>query len=263
MNPIRRLTIILILGIISLPVLSQRDTIRPEAPVFEMLSINQLTGNIDMTWSLSSSPDVVGYLVYHYFADPGGGYSTDSIPIVTLMDPTATHCSVNWPFITHRSDSFVIAAIDGSENTSPLSNSLQTIFSESKIDTCNNKITITWNKYSSNPIDVTGYDVLLSVNNGTYYLAGHVSDDVTSYIMDNFQNNAQYCFIIKALLEKGLFSSSNQSCVTVKTKNNPHWINADYATVTADSSIYSLLILLLKLNSSHLKGKPDTLDHFD
>ncbi len=50
--------------IISIRALSQGDSIRPEPPVLNMLTINQLTGNVEMTWSLSPSPDVVGYIVY-------------------------------------------------------------------------------------------------------------------------------------------------------------------------------------------------------
>ena len=123
-------------------------------------------------------------------------------------------------------------------NISPLSNDLNTIFTESEIDTCNKRINISWNKYSSAPpVKVTGYDVLASVNGGTYYLAGHVSDDITSFALENFINGTQYCFIVKAILENSLASASNKPCVVVNTQNIPQWINADFATVSAAGEI--------------------------
>jgi hypothetical protein len=148
-----------------------------------------------------------------------------------------TNYSVLRPGTSYYSESYVVSAIDHSGNVSPLSNELHTIFAESEIDTCNKKIMISWNKYLSEPVKVTGYDVFASVNGGTYYLAGHVSDETTSFVMDDFMNGSMYCFITKAVLENKTASESNKPCVTVEIQNPPGWINADYATVTSEGNI--------------------------
>ncbi len=145
--------------------------------------------------------------------------------------------SVKRPGTSFFSEAYVIAAIDNSHNYSPLSNELQTIFTESDLDSCNKKINIYWNKYLSEPVKVTGYDIFASVNSGTYYLAGHVSGDITSFTIDDFVNGSEYCFLVKAVLENGLVSVSNKSCIPVKMQNPPAWINADYATVTEAGEI--------------------------
>ncbi len=220
-----RYLIILLLLITASPAVCQTDEDPPVSPVFRTVTINQVTGITEMTWSLSPSPDVTGYVVY-IFQD-GEGYAIDTIP-----DRTAISYSVLRPGTSYFSESYVIAAIDTAGNISPLSNDLNTIFTASQLDTCNKKILLAWNNYMSVPVIVTGYDVLTSVNGNAYYLAGHTSADVTNLVIDDFINGSAYCFIVKAILENGFASSSNKSCLTARIQTPPQWINADYATVT-------------------------------
>jgi hypothetical protein len=230
MKMVNKYIVVLLLSALSSSISGQTDEDPPDSPKFTFVTINPATGRTEMTWSSNSDPDLAGYVVYHY--RNGEGYVID-----TIFDRAATSYSFLNLYANERIESYVIAAFDSSRNISPLSNELHTIYAASKTDTCNNRINLSWNKYSSVPVNVTGYDILASVNSSTYYLAGHVSADVISFTLDNFQNDAQYCFIIKALLENGLVSSSNRSCITVKMQNPPLWINADYATVTTDGSI--------------------------
>jgi gliding motility-associated-like protein len=230
MKPAIDYIIILLMTIMPIPLAGQSDKDPPVPPVFTFVSINQTNGKTEMTWSLSPSADVAGYVVYLY--SNREGYAID-----TVFDPMATNYSVLRPGTNYYSESYVIAAIDYAGNISPLSNELKTVFTNTKIDTCNNKILISWNKYLSTPVKVTGYDVFASVNGGTYYLAGHVSGDFTSFVIDDFTNGSNYCFIVKSTLENTQVSGSNKSCITVKMQNPPDWINADYATITADGDI--------------------------
>jgi gliding motility-associated-like protein len=222
--------IILLLASLSVTVSGQGDEDPPESPVFTFVTINPSTGKTEMTWILSPDNDVAGYVVYLY-------RGTEAYAIDTIYDSQATNYSVTRPYTNYYSESYVIAAIDSSLNISPLSNELHTIFIEPEIDSCRNTINITWNRYSSSPVKVTGYDVLISVNGGTYYLAGHVSDATTSFVVENLVNGTQYCFIVRATLENSMTPGSNKSCVDVKTQIIPGWINADFATVTAAEEI--------------------------
>lgn len=204
----------------------------PLPPILTSVSVQPETETIELKWTLSPSSDVAGYIVYSYETRLGnpGFFAID-----TLKNPTATIYSFTTRI--YRSFQFRIAALRLPDCKSELSNIVSTIFAETQADTCSNRINIVWNKYSNVPVNVSGYDILASVNSGTYSLAGHVSADVTSFTLNDFQNNSQYCFITKALLENGLVSSSNKSCINVKMQIPPAWINADYATVKADSSI--------------------------
>ena len=224
------LLIFMIWGLISATLKGQEDETPPVTPIFLFVTLNPATGNAEMTWSPSPSTDVAGYVVYLY--KNGEGYAID-----TIFDPNATSFSTPRPFTKFFSESFVVAAIDSSGNISPLSNELQTIHSEAVADTCSRKIMISWNKYLSSPVKVTGYDIYASVSGGTYYLAGHVSDAVTSLEINDFVNGTTYCFIVKAMLENGLSSGSNNPCILVRTQITPAWINADFATVTASGEV--------------------------
>jgi gliding motility-associated-like protein len=223
-------SIILLLASFPATMKAQGDNDPPDTPVLTFVTINETTGRTEMTWSAVPEPDLAGFAVYYY--RNGEGYIIDSV-----LNPSATSFSFINPFANQRVESYVIAAFDISRNISPLSNVLQTIYADPEIDTCNNRINIRWNKYSSIPVKVTGYDVLVSVNSGTYYLAGHVSDDISTFTIENITNGARYCFIVKAILENGMASGSNKPCVDVKTQNIPAWINADFATVTGAGEI--------------------------
>lgn len=222
----------------TLQVKGQGDTLLPVTPDLKLVSINQFTGNVEISWSLSPSPDVAGYIFYYYYNDPGfpgGGYSAEAID--TLWDPKAETHTLFRPFTAHFSESYVIAAIDSSKNTSPFSNyALPTIFAKPQVDTCKNKMEIRWNKYPSKPDPVLCYSVLLSIDGGPFSELARVSAD-TSLIINDITAEGQFCFIVRAILESGRFSGSNISCLTTKMQRPPEWINADYATVAPGNRI--------------------------
>lgn len=214
----------------SIRVFCQVDTILPFTPQFNLLSVQPETGRTELSWSKSPSPDVSGYLVYYY--NNGAGFVFD-----TIHDPNAVSYINYGSFSSYRSESYVIAAIDSSGNKSPLSKILNTMFVESKIDTCNKKIQITWNKYSSIPKAVTSYKILFSVNGGNFTEAGETSSAISTFTLNDFITSVQYCFEIKAVLEDGSFSFSNKSCLTTSMQRAPLWINADFATVNESGNI--------------------------
>lgn len=226
-----RVELTLILLLISTCISSQEDTERPEPPILTLTSINQSTGNTELRWELSPSPDVAKYVV-HSFVNNEAGF-----PIDTIDDPEATSYSFYWPWSFVRTESFVVEAIDSSDNLSPLSNELQTIFADISIDTCKGRILTDWNQYIPYPYRILGYDVLISIDGSDYEMAAQVEENETSYIIENFIINSQYCVIVNARLENGLISSSNHACIDARMKKPPLWINADYATVSESDKI--------------------------
>ena len=215
---------------------SQINCTVPLPPVLSSVSVQPETGQTEFNWILSESPDIAAYIIYSF-------KDGDGKPIDTVWNSTATSHVITNTAPKYSSVSYVIAAhrlsvIPGMPGcTSPLSNSLNTLFSEALIDTCNNKIHLSWNSYTDQPISVTGYKILVSVNGGEYTLAGETTPDKNSFTLDNFTKNAEYCFYVRADLDGGKYSTSNKSCVLTKMKRPPVWINADYATVTSNNKI--------------------------
>lgn len=209
----------------------QSDTERPVAPVFTLLSVQPETGRTLLYWTKSPSPDVSGYVVYYY--RNGEGYAFD-----TIHNPSADTYINFGSSSSFRSESYVIAAIDSSDNISPLSNVLSTMFVESKIDTCNKTIQITWNEYPSYPKNVNDYRIFVSENGGSFYEAGLIADTLNTFTINDFTANNEYCFEVEADLEGGYASFSNRtSCLLARMQRVPEWINADYATVNESGNI--------------------------
>jgi gliding motility-associated-like protein len=205
-----------------------------------LVSVQPETGITEFSWTLSPSPGVAAYLLYTYH-DENGIPRGDIID--TIRDPTATTFKYSGTSYKYFSSSYVVAAyklpvipgLDGCP--SPFSNVLNTIFTRAVADTCNKKIIVSWNSYASLPKKVTGYSILLSVNNGSYNEVTNVSSDTNSFTLNDFIINADYCFVVRANLEGGTFSTSNKACLTTKMQRAPDWINADYATVNTDNKI--------------------------
>jgi gliding motility-associated-like protein len=209
-----------------------QDLERPVAPLFTGVTVNSSTGSVEMKWDLSPSTDVAGYVVYQYDTIKREGYYIDS-----LYNPAASSYSAFRPKTAFESESYVIAAFDNSGNISPLSNRLNTIFCKVVLDTCNKKINLSWNKYLSYPYKVSGYDVLVSENNGSFEPKGHIVDGSRQFAVDTFNIGSTYCYLVKATMENSQVSLSSKSCLTAAMQKPPGWINADFATVTADGEI--------------------------
>lgn len=202
----------------------------PLPPVFTSVSVQPETGNTLFTWTLSPSPDIAAYIIYSY-------KNGDGIALDTIRDPLATSYTLSSTATKYFSVSYVVAAMRLPRCTSIFSNVLNSVFEEVSVDTCVKRISVSWNSYRSFPLKVTGYSVLMSVNGGSYTEAENVSSGDSTFTLNDFSINAGYCFIIRANLEGGKFSSSNKSCLSTKMQRPPQWINADQATVNSSGNI--------------------------
>lgn len=231
---------IVLLCLCSFSVYSQINCSVPQPPVFTTVSVRPETGKTELNWTLSQSSGIAAYLVYVYKNENG-------IPrgdiVDTIWNPSATYYEFFNPAYKYDSVSYVVASyrlsgIPGLPGCpSPFSNILITIFTSVSLDTCNRKLNINWNSYSPEPLPVLNYSVLYSVNGGNYYELDVVSPETNSITLTDFTNDSEYCFVIRANLEGGKFSTSNSACIFTRMQKTPQWINADYATVNEDEEI--------------------------
>jgi gliding motility-associated-like protein len=226
----RILYIIILQILISVSLKGQIDTDPPVSPVLTLVTVNYLTGDVNLIWTLSPSPDVSGYVVYSYRNNEG-------YPLDTLYNSSVTGYTRYGSGSGYFSESYVVAALDTAGNISPLSNSLNSVFAVSSIDTCTKKLEIKWNSYPSSPRKVLNYTILQSINGSGFTETEPVAADKTSLILNDFPSDVIYCFVIRAILEGGVVSTSNKTCLSTKMQSSPQWINADYATVNADNGI--------------------------
>jgi hypothetical protein len=208
----------------------------PVSPVLDLVSVDPLTGDVEIAWLPSPSPDVTGYVIYLYTWNEANmmyeGYELDTLYLPAETNYTRTNSASGY-----YSESFVITALDDAGNLSPFSNAVGTIYASSSIDTCNKLVEITWNSYSSVPRMVTGYSVMWSVNGSGFNHSETLGPDATSFVLEDFEIDASYCFIVEAHLSGERTSGSNKTCLGTSMQRPPGWINADYATVLPDGGI--------------------------
>lgn len=223
---------ILLLSFLSTGAFSQINCITdpPLPPVLTSVSVQPETGNTVFTWTSSPSSGIAAYVLYSY-------KNGDGMPIDTVWDPAATSYIYSSTASKYFSVTYVVAAMRLPRCTSIFSNAINSIFEAVVIDTCRNKIAVSWNSYPSVPVKVTDYSVLLSVNGAGYIEAAKITDGSTSFTLNDFIIDADYCFLVRANLEGGKSSSSNKSCVSTKMQRPPRWINADQATLNIQGKV--------------------------
>jgi gliding motility-associated-like protein len=202
----------------------------PLPPVLKSVSVQPESGNTEISWTLSSSPEIAAYIIYQYV--DGAGINPD-----TIWDPTATSYTLTRAIANNYSASYVMTSTRIPTCTSKFSNVQNTIFEQTSIDTCNNKISVAWNSYSSVPRKVTGYSILVSVNGNSFTEAATFSSDMNKFTLSDFIINSEYCFVVRANLEDGTISNSNKSCLLTRMQKPPQWINTDQVTVNAQNKI--------------------------
>jgi len=227
-NYIRAIALIILLSII--PQLKAQDTERPLPPVLDLVSVDPFSGNTMLQWTAGGSADIAGYVIYLYLNEEG--YAID-----TIYDPIATSYTNTESNASFFPESYVIAAIDSSDNVSPLSNFLNTIFLEVKIDTCGNSLNLTWNRYLSIDPSVNEYQVYFSRDGSPYNQHGQNPGNDTSYIVGSFESYSEYCFFIEAVLSNGSSSFSNKRCVNTDLPVPPGWINANFASYQEEGTV--------------------------
>lgn len=226
--------IILLCSFWSFTAYSQISCTVPLPPELTLVSVQPETGISEFKWTSSLSSDVAAYLIYTYH-DENGVPRGDIID--TIWDPTATSYTLSSTVTKYKSASYVVTAMRLPRCTSKFSNILNSIFADATLDTCKKMIVVSWNSYPSFPFKVTGYSVLLSVNGGSYNELKNAGPGETSFTLNEFTINAEYCFVVRANLEDGTFSTSNKKCLSTQMQRPPQWINADQATINSDGKV--------------------------
>ncbi|HOS72536.1 MAG TPA: hypothetical protein PLZ75_08835 [Bacteroidales bacterium] len=220
-KPVYLTTLILIF--LSLNLSGRTDSIPPLPPALERVTVNPESGNVEIEWQTSPSGDVWGYVVYRYI--DGAGYAID-----TLYGRQITNYLHTGSGASYYSESYVVAAFDSVKNFSKLSRPLGTIYTEVRIDTCNNRLEVKWNSYTPVPYPVTDYSVMMSVDGEPFHKAGETEPENNLFILNEFITERKYCFFVRAGLANGQVSESNSDCVLTRMQKAPAWINADYAS---------------------------------
>jgi len=197
--------------------LSGQDVIQPLSPRLDIVTVDPGTGFAVLRWLPSPSEDVGRYVVYTF----SGGTAS---PIDTIRSPYIFEYTHTASAARYRSVTYVVAAVDSSQNISPLSNSLSTIWLSAENDICQGRVTVKWTPYENQYHPGTGYTLHISKSGGS------TLPDVTllltdqEYILTGYDPDTEYCFHVTAMEDQDLLSSSNSTCLTTGSEVPPSWI---------------------------------------
>ena len=235
---IRVLSILFILISCFFSALGQ-DFTKPDPPILDSVSVDQSTGNVHISWVLSPSPDVKGYIIYRNKNTIWLAFQDTIMSATTNYYLNLTTNSLHPAEASSHIELYEVAAFDSSMNISLKSAEHNTIYAFpyfNKTD-CPSKINISWNSYINWEGGVSQYKIFLSVNNASATLLGVVPGNTTNYLHYNVLPNYSYCYYIEAIGNNGKTSTSNKACCITEMPKSPTYINADYASIEANNEV--------------------------
>ncbi|MFH1320539.1 MAG: gliding motility-associated C-terminal domain-containing protein [Bacteroidota bacterium] len=190
----------------------ESDDKQPGVVIIDTISVDA-SGLATISWTPSSSYDVVGYIIY---SSTGQG-TGDSIDFVSGMNNTYYVDLNSNPGAL--SEPYSIAAIDSCGNRGIIGVEHNTIFLTNVLNTCTRECTLSWNKYINWPSGVSDYYIYVSENGGLFFLLG--TADSTQYTQTGLIETISYCYVVRAVDNSGQkTSTSNILCGFTDTISN-------------------------------------------
>jgi gliding motility-associated-like protein len=197
--------------------------LQPMPPVLQLVSVDHSSAAANLSWSPGPSTGVTGYVIYRFINNEG--YAIDTIRNPAVLNYTDTGTGALF-----YSQSYVVAALDAEDNVSPLSNSLNTIYLDATLDTCNLQVNLSWTGFSPSTSMVTGYEILIS-SGGAFSTAVTKLPSETSHTLAISDFHTTYTYMVRAILSNGQWSDSNQKLILTNLASPPAWIQISAVTV--------------------------------
>lgn len=204
----------------------------PVSPVIKFVSVDTASGDVVISWDSLTSPDIQKYIVYEGRTGPDS-LAAFALDTLDISETTYVHKESE---ADSRPVPYTIATLYA-EDTSPLADYHYTIFCSAVYDSCNNQMMISWTPYIGWGDDLVSYNIHVRNDDGSKSMIPSLDPDTSYYEYTDIQQNSEYCFIIEAENINFLSTYSNKICINTNRALPPSYINADFATVTADNKI--------------------------
>jgi hypothetical protein len=194
------------------------------------VSVNIVTNKTDLGWNPSSSSDVFGYIIY---------IKQNNIwqPIDTIFGADNTHYIDLKNDATEKIQKYRIAAIDTCRNSSPMTDTVNTMISSAFTGICDS-ISISWNAYVNMPDGLTGYRIFVSENGGSFNLVDTVPPNKTDYLHIGINRFNLFTYYIQAYnINNGYTASSTKVDVSFNFKESSGDVWLRYVSVVENKDI--------------------------
>ncbi len=201
------------------------DTIPPDTPLLDTVSVNNAIGKVVLGWEPSVATDVEKYFIYRKIGAPWQLIDSVYIPNTIYTDMTSSPLN--------HSEIYCIAAKDSSNKLSAMGVIHKTIFlSLLKLNPCNNVFSLQWSQYINMSPSIAGYRVMVSENGGPYTQLAVTDPTITTYEHTGLDANAIYCYYVQAFDSLHTrISTSNMQCALVHKPDQPQYVYLRYASV--------------------------------
>ncbi len=214
------------------------DQTAPAIPTFETITVNPLTGLVEINWNVNPSGDTDGYIVYSC-------NGTNVTLIDTVFGRNTTQFNDLLSTASQGSECYLLAAIDTcyagtppSPNTSPTSGVCNcTIFLQPTSYTlCDQFIPFEWSAYTGWPVD--HYDIMHS-EDGVNYTS--VATQLGSELQGEHNfitiSNGTHYYYIQATSITGVISNSNVQTLNINYPSTPQFHYLASASVRTDDTV--------------------------
>jgi hypothetical protein len=203
------------------------DMITPNIPVISSVSVDTLTGNVNLTWDQNGQPDTYGYVIYT-FDENGFIYELDTV--WGIGNTSFEHLiDVEGPltYSVAAFDSCLTTATPPTYQTSAKADVHTTMFVETELDICNYEVTLSWTPYEGWN-DLVVYEVWGRIVGEAWTNMGTTTENQLALSVEGLKD---YCFFIKAMSTAGPVSFSNISCLSIVAPLEPAYHYLQVATV--------------------------------
>jgi len=204
------------------------DILTPDIPVIHSVSIDTLTGNINLSWNQNNQPDTYGYVIYT-FDENGFIYELDTVWGLTNTSYTHVTDTELGPltYSVAAFDSCWTPAVPPTYQTSAKAETHTTVFLSTELDICNDQVSLSWTPYGGWS-DLNGYEVWGRITGEAWTLMGSTTDNTLTVDVESLKD---YCFFTMAISASGDTSYSNIRCLTIVAPLAPGYHYLQVATV--------------------------------
>ncbi len=195
------------------------DMIPPPIPVIQSVSIDTVTGDLIITWSVSPSSDTYGYIIYD---QDGAGFYVDLDTVWGRFNNTYTISGIDF----NTALSYTVAAFDScftdqlppTYQTSGKANIHTTMFLTGIVEVCEQHINLSWTPYVGWPEGDILYRVFLRPDGGNWFLASSVNNNAAQVPISP---EVVYDIVIQAVSESGFYSFSQIFTISYQLPGAP------------------------------------------
>lgn len=206
-------------------------TYPPITPILDSVSVDDMENTV-IGWQRHPMNNISGYLIYRY--ESGIWLKLDTVwGVNTTMyvDTSSNPC--------YFSESYYIAAFDSCGSLSPIgfNNIHHTIdLKIEDIDPCSDFVRLRWNRYINMDPPVLGYNIFVSIDDGTFHSVACTTYDTTC-VYEGLNPESKYCYYVQAINSDGETSSSCIKCFYVNKPPYPNFIYLRYATIVDNDHV--------------------------